>query len=599
MVRTDRSAEIDRVECIHTRVQDAVWARLSDDHARARHAALAAALEADPGCDLEAIARHHLLSGSRTRAIVFWERAAVRATDTLLAFESAALLYRRILSHEVDASPARRLAVQRKLAEALVGAGRGAEAAAAYVAASVDANVADKIELQRLASGHLMRSGHINEGLALLRQVLSDAGISMPRGGLVGALVTLWNRIVIRVRGYGFVSRDPSELPPSTLTKLDALGATSESVAWLESVAGANLNAHYLRAALVAGEPRRVVRALVGEAMYLGMVGVSAEKQADRAVAAASQIIDRLNDPGLRAWRSGLLALMQYQRGRFSDAVTAIDGAVEELRTSSSGVYFELAVLNVFRLFSLAWLGRYTELFASYREVVRDADERGNLWAACLARLGVAGAVHIAEKVNFDEMRRLLDSSLAPWKANAFGLPHFLHLLGTVELALAEGHAAEGLEAMDAVEKDLKRSLLLHSQMLRVLYTRDRARLLLAMNTPSTNARALRHARQLRKEGVSYAANLGYFLEAIALLRRGRRDDAIASLLESERLLAQDNMNLWRPVATWVRASIQGGPDGARTIEESESDLRALGVPNPATAVKVMGVVVETDFVKR
>ncbi|MBK7401436.1 MAG: AAA family ATPase [Myxococcales bacterium] len=122
-LRTDRLVRTtDRgIEPFHDRVRDAVGSTLSDTQRRARHAALAVVLrERD---DPRALV-HHLAGAGDTIAAREAALDAARRAEESLAFEHAALLLRDALSHGLEGD-----GIRLRLAEALVHAHRGVEAA--------------------------------------------------------------------------------------------------------------------------------------------------------------------------------------------------------------------------------------------------------------------------------------------------------------------------------------------------------------------------------------------------------------------------------------------------------------------------------------
>ena len=89
------------------------------------------------------------------------------------------------------ARPRRLACCWRKLGDALANAGRGSEAAQAYSKAAETATAAETLELKRLASTQLLLSGHVEDGLALLRTLLGPLGLSMPRTTASGLALAL------------------------------------------------------------------------------------------------------------------------------------------------------------------------------------------------------------------------------------------------------------------------------------------------------------------------------------------------------------------------------------------------------------------------
>ncbi|HEY4159035.1 MAG TPA: protein kinase, partial [Polyangiaceae bacterium] len=169
-----------RIEPYHDRVRETVLGRLDDDARRSCHRRLAETLEASgrAALDPEALVRHLEGAGFAQRAATQAERAAERAS-TALAFEQAAELYQVALRlGSFEASALHRLHVQ--LAQALTNAGRAAEAAAAYLRCAEHAVGAERLLYRRLAADHMLRSGHLEQGLEILSDVLQGLGERLP-----------------------------------------------------------------------------------------------------------------------------------------------------------------------------------------------------------------------------------------------------------------------------------------------------------------------------------------------------------------------------------------------------------------------------------
>src|SRR5205823_1035307 len=144
--------------------------------------------------------------------------AAATLAERTLAFERAAQLYRNALR-----LGRRQRAVWTKLGDALANAGHGEAAAEAYVAAAEGAPIADALELRRRAASQLLRTGHVDRGLALLDDVLRELGMTMPATPRRALASLLWHRARLRVRGLDFARRDARELSPYDLVSLDVL----------------------------------------------------------------------------------------------------------------------------------------------------------------------------------------------------------------------------------------------------------------------------------------------------------------------------------------------------------------------------------------
>ncbi|MGZ3408278.1 MAG: ATP-binding protein, partial [Polyangia bacterium] len=209
LVRTSGAKRRDTIEPYHDRVRQAMSAHLGDDERRDLHDRLARALEWSGQFDPEAASAHWQGTGHSDKAARYAAIAAARASQAL-AFDRAAGLYRRSLAlREPDGAEGRSLRI--KLAEALANAGRGPEAATAFLEAKRGAGETEASELQLRGADQFLRSGHIDEGLDAIKSVLDGLAVTVPRATPTRALTSmLMTRARLRLRGLGFVERDAS-----------------------------------------------------------------------------------------------------------------------------------------------------------------------------------------------------------------------------------------------------------------------------------------------------------------------------------------------------------------------------------------------------
>ena len=170
----------DDVETYHDRIRETVVAHLPPEELRWHHDRLAQVLETAGPVDPEVLADHYRGAGDTARACEYYARGADQAAATL-AFDHAATLYKVALDlHSGTALEARELG--KKLGDALANAGRGADAATAYLTAALAATGPLVLDLKRLASTQLLISGHIDEGLALCAPSWAHSASGCPRG---------------------------------------------------------------------------------------------------------------------------------------------------------------------------------------------------------------------------------------------------------------------------------------------------------------------------------------------------------------------------------------------------------------------------------
>src|SRR6266851_8423365 len=132
------------LELYHDRIRETLAAQLSPKRVTQIHKRLAHAIEVRGIDDPEALFEHYLGAGERVRAATHAAVAARKAASAL-AFDRAAGFYRRAL----ELAPARGaelVDLKRGLADALVNAGRPAEAAQAYLDVAEVATAAHSLE---------------------------------------------------------------------------------------------------------------------------------------------------------------------------------------------------------------------------------------------------------------------------------------------------------------------------------------------------------------------------------------------------------------------------------------------------------------------
>src|SRR6185436_7986417 len=140
-------------------------------------------------------------------------------------------------------------------------AGRGPEAALAYREAALREPRTGAIELQRRAAEQLLRSGHIDGGLAAIHEVLAAVGMKLARTPRRALFSLLLRRAQVRLGGLGFRERDASRLSSEELIRIDPCWSVAMGLGFVDTLRGADFQARHLLLATRAGEPYRVARA--------------------------------------------------------------------------------------------------------------------------------------------------------------------------------------------------------------------------------------------------------------------------------------------------------------------------------------------------
>ena len=472
LIRGTGAADRGEVETYHDRVREAVVARLDPATLAGHHLRLAEALEATGRADPEVLASHLRGAGQPRRAGDYYASAAARAAGAL-AFDRAATLYRLALE-SLPPGDARGPGLRARRADALANAGRGGEAAREYLAAAGGATGGAALELRRRAALQLLISGHIDEGLAALRAVLGAVGMDVPSTPRRALGSLLLRRLRVRLRGLGFRPRDAGQIAAEELTRVDICWSAAVGLSLVDPVRGADFQARHLLLALRAGEPCRIARSLALEGMHRAIAGGSGRRRAARYLQVAQELAHRVGDPhalGLAALGTGYAIFLL---GHWERAREAAERAEELFHERCTGVAWELATARFLQCGMLYYLGEIAELARRLPRFLREAEDRGDLYA--LATLGYLGSAAALAADDPEEAGRGLAAVMGPWTRRGYHIQHRNALWAAAHVALYRG---EGRAAWDLIREQwpaLEGSLILRIQFVRITMRHLRAR---------------------------------------------------------------------------------------------------------------------------
>ncbi len=583
IARTRGEGRARTVEPYHDRVREAVIARIPPDEKRAWHRRIAEALEALQPEEAEALATHFQEANDPKKAAKWLAASAKRAVEAL-AYDRAASFERDLLALGVLDESERR-AANIRLGTALVAAGRGTEAADAFLAAQHGAPKAEAIELQRRAAEQLLASGHIERGLAVLRPVLEDAGVVAPSTRAGAAASFAWHRAKLALRGLGYAKRDEKDTPPALLRRVDALSSAAGALGMVDTIRGADLQTQHVLAALEAGEARRLRRAAAMEASFSATAGSHGVARTAKLLAFAKSVKPPPGDPMAEAWPLTSSGVTAFLEGRWRDARTNLERADNHLRTQCSGDYVAWAIVscNLYLLGAILHLGELTELGRRLPPLLDDATLRGDRYALTHLRSSIATYIWLGRD-DPDTARREARAAIDGWsEAHPSSvharphMPHFFDALAQSQIDLYTGDARGAYERADAALRALRRALLLRVQFVRVKMHELRARTAVAAmraghRSPAMERRLERDIARIAGEGAPWASALAELLRAS--LGRGSFRLAASSL-------AASGMALHEAVARF-----RAGDSEARA--EAREWLERQGVKAPTRLVAML-----------
>jgi hypothetical protein len=581
MIRAVGLRDTDTLETYHDRIREAVVRALDAGALRTAHTRLARTYELEGDVDPEILVEHWRGAERLNRA---GDHAAVAAgqAEKAFAFDRAARLYRLALELG-ERPPADRQRLRAQLADALANAGRGAEAAEEFLAATEGANMADALELRRRAAECWLHTGHFDQGVDAIRDVLASVGLSIsttPRRALVSLLS---RRLWLRLRGLGYTRRDPTQVSPEVLTRIDILRSVATGLSMIDVIHGADFNTRHLLAALRAGEPHRVARALGVESAHSSTEGGKTQTRTLALAAAATELAKELDDPHAMGLAKAVSGIGAFLRGEWRAARDFCREADQILRDKTRGTAWESTSAQSFGLAGMYYLGELRELTEVVPAKLREAEERGNLWFATGLRSWRTNVAWLALD-DPDEARRQVEQANRQWSREGFHLQHYYELLANGQIDLYTGNGRAGLQRTDQHWKALKRSMLLRVQNIRVEAHHLRARCAMAEAKATGNTKLLSiastSAQKIKKEKKPWALAIAELVDASVSAIRG--DAGAAPMLESaEKSLVAADMHLYAAVVRYRRGQLVGGDAGKTLADAARAELETLGAHNP------------------
>jgi len=578
-----RSAPAKVVEFFHDRFRKALVQAMDENSLGEGHHTLALALERLAPGDVGALALHYGLAGERTKAANYARQAAELAIHAL-AFDRAAELYRQSLGWRTPEDPDRPTLLL-ALAEALVQGGRGREAAEAFLEAAGAVPEPEVPSLHRRAAEAYFRSGHIAEAIHLLTPHLRRAGAAFP-GTRIGALLSLafW-RLRLRIRGLQPAER--VRVAPRLAERVDLLWAVAMGLAPVDPFRSASFQAQQLWHTLRLGDPRRLVRALAHETLFQAMGGsrnLRRTRQVLELTRRWSEVVDQPDARGRHRVALGLTALCQ---GHWLSAARTLEEAEQLLSDSSClGLDHEVHIAQYYGLTAQGVIGNLPLLCQRLPELIQQAMELDNRLAATQLRVGLALFPALCRDDPEGALREL-HTTLCQWPQGGFETTHGFELASRLNVELYQGRPRSARARLRGAWPELRRSMLLRVQTMRITFLELRGRLALgcAALEPEDSlrrtlllSRAMGDARRLHREHVAYGEALGLRITAGAQWLRGREEVAEETLRQAEEAFRSCDMPLHGALCALALARWTSAPAAA---EEAHQWLKAQGVQRP------------------
>jgi hypothetical protein len=597
LVRSRHGESGEEVTVYYNRVREGVLADLSPVVLESHHLQLAEALEGTVGVDPERLAVHFAQAGEAERALDYAVQAADLAFKAL-AFDRAARLYRLALESG-GRTQAGAVDLWEKLGHSLANAGRGPEAAEAYLEAARDRPAEEALDLRQQAAYQLLSTGHMEQGLDVLREVLGAVGMKLPDYGPLDWVRVFLVRAWMRLRGLGFRRRNPDEIPSTLLLAADACWAAMTGLVIANPLLGwLDFHTRSLLLSLRAGEAVRVARDLASEAYGLLLLGrqAAAHRVAEQALALAEEI----QSPRAVGYASTIMGLSYYWgQMRWSQAVEAHDRGARILRDRCAGVQFELSVAQSAVLWPLFYLGRIRELSERLPPLLRDARQRGDVFAQWMLAgalslnrcLLVADDLAAAREEVPELLRQVRKQNLlaAEWDA-------YLGLCQTVERELYAGNGGAAWLSVLEEWPRFQGSFFMRTKTNmenEAWFARAQAALGAAVGSEGSERRALlgqarRAARRIRRCSRERCEPFRQLVRAGIESIRGRPQAALQHLAAAQAGFEANDMALHAAVCRRRRGQLLGDEEGSALVAEADAWMSGETIKMPSRVADML-----------
>ncbi|MEZ4328008.1 MAG: protein kinase [Polyangiales bacterium] len=373
-VRTLRADTAVSVATAHDRIREAVMGGMSDAQRAQRHHQLALALEGVETPPHERLARHFAAAGERRLARDHAVIAATQARDAF-ACERAAELYALTLSlTDDDRTGELRCAYATALAEA----GRHAAAAEAWLAAADLAEGAAARERRRHAAECWLYAGRIDEGLALLAEIASEMGVTIPETRWRSLWGIVVGQLQLAMRGLSFRLRERAELRQTELDRVQTLGAIATQYLPLDPFRGLVPSVRYLLAALDLGDAEELAPALAQQVITRSLF--ARNRSAERVVNGLDELAAQSGSAKVRVWTEHARGWWSLHEGWRERALACGAAALEHAAALPATPDWLISNIHYVRSYSLIWEIR-PEPFEQVAAFIAERDERNGPFA--------------------------------------------------------------------------------------------------------------------------------------------------------------------------------------------------------------------------
>lgn len=596
-IRAVRRAGGDDIETYHDRIRETVLNRLEPLELIRRAAQLFAAAEAvSESFEPEFLARLLELAGRHADAGRYYRQAADRAREQL-AFGQAVELYQNA---ELMLRPAgdEQLELRSRLAEALALAGRGKDAADQYLEISAKSQGKAQLDLLCHAARRYLTSGHVDQGLAALDQVLSAIGMPRPRFPLTAYLKSYVWRTRFWCNGLQFRSGSVASLSEKQRRMLEFSWAAAAGLSVVDPIRAGAYVARNVALSLRAGDPHLLTRSLTAQVGHIAAEGQGRRREIKRflltlrRVAEAPQFQPSARDPYSQAGCHLARGVAAHLQGRWRAASRSCDLAADYLCDDRcQDVAWELDTARTFALWALYYQGQIKELAGRQPELLRMARAQQDLFATLNFGSIVMTLVQLGAD-RPDVARRQLELERGMLSQDQFYVQHHNWVLGRTLLELYDGQPRAAWDSVADQWAGYQRSWLNRVEQVRLDYYQVQGRAAVAVAAdPQADVGpqpAWRTVRQLENERAPWAKAICRLLRGGLATIHNEQQAAIEEFELAAQLLETQQMHLHAAAARCRLGQLRADSRGREHAERGRKRMDDLGVANVEHMTRAM-----------
>jgi hypothetical protein len=574
------------VEHYHDRIRDAVVASLDPPALHAVHVRLAQAVEQWEHERTDMLARYWLSAEDPGRAKLYACEAAVEARAKL-AFDRAAQLYETAASLESQLD--KKAELLQALGECQASDGRAILAAGAFERAAACSGAEQAARLRHLAAEQLLRGGEIAQGLAVLKDVLSRAGLRLASSSMSATWAVAWRLVWLRVRGIRFQEKPAADIQAEDNQRLAVYWSVNTGLGVVDSLRAVDFLLRFVLLALKTGDIRRIAQGLSVLGGQLAAFWGSRFGWASRLMAEAEVLARRSSDHATVGLSRMCRATVRYFDGEYEACTNELLAVEQHFLTHCRGMSWELATVRSFTCWSMRLGGRLRELCERFDRYTADADRTGDRYLATNLRTYQSIVWLIRDKP--ERARKDIKGVLDAWPADMYQVQHFFYLYGRCEQAIYGDTPEEAWQAILVEDSRLRRSTLLKVSGIRIEYASICGRVALAMAEkvqPQGRAPFFRRVQQsvrvLRKSEHQTGVAMGATLQA-GLLHLSSGEERSQAAVALERAVATADaagaLLIAESGRRWL-GELVGGRRGEELRARSNGWMAGQGIQNPA-----------------